>query len=86
MLGRRLGVLKRVQLVAVRDVRVVAGGDVVAGFMVLGSFAVMVRSMLQMFGGFVVMMVRRMLFAHGFPPWQSVTDARNGQRQNRPTA
>jgi hypothetical protein len=63
--GRVFGVFDGVQLVAMRDMRVVAGCHVVARLMVFCRFAVMMRRVVQMLGGFVVMMMRRMFFAHG---------------------
>jgi hypothetical protein len=66
MLGRRLGMMDGVQLVPVRDMRVVAGTDMIARFMVFRRFAVVMRRVIQMFGGLVVVMVRRVFFAHCF--------------------
>jgi hypothetical protein len=58
MLGRVFGVFDGVQLVTMRDMRMVAGRHVVAGFMVFRRFAVVMRRVIQMLGGFVVMMMR----------------------------
>jgi hypothetical protein len=62
-----LRVLDGVQLVAVRQMRMVAGLLVVAGLFVLRSFAMMHGRMFVMLRGFGVMMVDRM-FAHGKSP------------------
>jgi hypothetical protein len=78
MPGRVLGVFDGMQLVTMRDMRVVAGRHMVARLVVFRRFAVMMRGVIQMLGGFMVMMMRRMFFAHGLllrnqrlcPEWQ----------------
>jgi hypothetical protein len=68
VLGRVLGVFQRVELVPVRNMRVVTGGHVVAGLMVLRRFAMMMGGVLEMLGGFVMVVMGRMLFAHWVTP------------------
>jgi hypothetical protein len=65
VLGRVFGVFDGVQLVTMRDMRVVAGRHVVARLMVFRRFAVMMRRVLQVLGSFMMMMMCRMFFAHG---------------------
>jgi len=68
VLGSVLGMFQRVKLVSVRDVRMMTGGDMIAGFMVLRRFAMMMGCMVKMFGGLVVVVMRRMFFAHWVTP------------------
>ncbi len=68
VLGRVLGMFQCVELMSVRDVRVVAGRDVIARLMVLRRFAMMVGGMLKMLRGFVMVVMGRMLFAHWVTP------------------
>jgi hypothetical protein len=56
MLGGVFGVLRRVQMVSVCQVRVVSGCFVVAFKVMLGGFVVMARSVLVMFRCLGVMM------------------------------
>jgi hypothetical protein len=56
MLDRVFGVLDGVQVMAVREVRVVGGFLVVAGLVVRGGFVVMARSVFVMLGCLFVMM------------------------------
>ena len=58
-----LGVFVGVQLVAVRDVRVMAGFLVIARLGVFRRFAVVLRGFLVVPGGFVMVMLDR-VFAH----------------------
>jgi hypothetical protein len=60
-----LGVLDGVQLVAMSQMRVVAGLVVMAGFRVLGGFAVMLGGFVEMLGGFMMMLMNFVLVAHG---------------------
>ena len=53
--------------VAMRAVGVVRGLFVIAGFMMLGGFAVMLRCMLVMFGS-LVMVLYVLVLAHDFSP------------------
>ncbi len=62
--GRVFGMLGRVQLVAMSDVRMVAGFLVITGFGVLGRFAMMLGGVVVVLGGFMVMMVNFVL-GHG---------------------
>jgi hypothetical protein len=65
LLGGVLGVIDGVQLVAVRELGVMAGLLVVARFGVGGGFAVMVGRVLVVLGGLVVV-VMNLVIAHGF--------------------
>jgi hypothetical protein len=65
---RRFGVLDGMQFVPVRNMRVMAGGNVIARFVVLGCLAMVMSRMIEVFGGLVMMMMCRMLFAHWFTP------------------
>jgi hypothetical protein len=65
LLGGVFGVLDRVQLVAMRQVRVVTGFFVLAGFCVLGCFAVMACGLIEVLGRFMVVMMNFVLVAHG---------------------
>jgi hypothetical protein len=60
-----LGVLDRVQLVAVRQVSVMAGFFVLAGFRVFGRFAVMTGGFVEVLGRFMMVMMNFVLVAHG---------------------
>jgi hypothetical protein len=64
LLGRVLGMLDGVQLVAVRKVRVVARLLMVARFSVVGGLAMMLGGVLVVLRGFVVMMMD-VVVAHG---------------------
>jgi hypothetical protein len=68
VLGSMLGVFQRVKLVSVRDVRMMTGGDMIAGFVVLRRFAMMMGCMVEMFCSLVVVVVRRMFFTHWVTP------------------
>lgn len=71
-LGRLAGMVLGLDLVAMGEVGVMAGGFVIALLVVLGRFAMMPGSMLVMLGGLLVVLVRG-FFRHGFP--LCVTDA-----------
>ena len=60
-----LGVLDRVQLVAMRQVGVMAGLFVLAGFRVLGRFAVMPGGFVEVHCRFMMVMMNFVLVAHG---------------------
>jgi hypothetical protein len=60
-----LGVLDCVQLVAMRQVRVMAGFFVLAGFRVLGRFAVMAGGLVEVLRRFMMVMMNFVLVAHG---------------------
>lgn len=60
-LGGMLGVFDRMQLVAVREVRMVTGRFVVAGFGMPCRFAMMLGCLFQMLCSFVMMMMNLML-------------------------
>jgi hypothetical protein len=88
MLGRVLGMFQRVKLVSVCNVRVMAGGNMIAGLMVFRRLAMMMGRVVEMLGSLVVVVMGRMFFAHWITPsWSmTVTGARNGHRQTRPAA
>jgi hypothetical protein len=65
LLCRVLGVLKRVQLVAVRQMGVVAGLFVMTGFRVLGCFAMVAGGLVEMLRRFMMVMMNFVLVAHG---------------------
>ena len=67
-----LGVLDRVQFVTVRQVSVMAGLFVLAGFRVFGRFAVMTGGFVEVFGRFMMVMMNFVLVAHGKAPSSSV--------------
>jgi hypothetical protein len=58
-------VLDRVQLVAMGQVSVMARLFVLAGFRVLGRFAVMPGGLVEVLGRFVMVMMNFVLVAHG---------------------
>jgi hypothetical protein len=60
-----LSVVKRVQLVAVRQMGVMAGLFVLAGFRMLGCFAVMLGGCIEVFRRFMMVMMNFVLVAHG---------------------
>jgi hypothetical protein len=62
-----LGMLDRMQLMAMRQMGVVAGLIVVAGFIVFGGLAVMLGRVLVVLGGFQVVMMDRVLVHFGSP-------------------
>ena len=64
LLGRVLGVLDGVQLVSVREVRMVARLLVVARFGVMRGLAMMLGGVLVVLGGFLVMLMD-VVVAHG---------------------
>lgn len=64
LLGRMLGVFDRMQLVAVREVRMMAGRLVIALLGMLGGFTMMLGRFFQMFCRFVVMMMNLVLSVH----------------------
>jgi hypothetical protein len=59
------GVLDRMQLVAMGQVRVMARLLVVARFGVLGRFAMMLGRLFEVLGRFVVVVMNFVLLAHG---------------------
>ena len=65
LLRRMLSVVKRVQLVAVRQMGVMAGLFVLAGFRMLGRFAVMLGCCVEMLRRFMMVMMNFVLVAHG---------------------
>jgi len=65
LLGRVFSVLARVQPVTMRQVGMVARTLVVAGFGVLGCFAMMLRGRIKVLGCFVMMVMNFVLIAHG---------------------
>lgn len=64
LLGRLFGMFNRMQLVAVRKVRMMTGRLVIALFGVLGGFAMMLSRFFQMLCRFVVMMMNLVLGVH----------------------
>jgi hypothetical protein len=60
-----LGMLDRVQLVAMRQVGVMAGLFVLAGFRVFGRFAMMPGGLVEVLGRFMMVMMNFVLVAHG---------------------
>jgi len=64
LLGRMLGMLDRVKLVAVGQMRMVTGFCVIVSFGMFGRFAMMPGSLFQMFCRFVVMMMNLVLGVH----------------------
>jgi len=55
LFGRALGMLGGVNVVAMRQMRVVSGGFVIARLVMLGSFEVVVSGLLMVFGCLLVM-------------------------------
>jgi hypothetical protein len=66
MLHRVFRMIGGVNVVTVREVRVVSGFFVVAGLVVLGGFMVVARSVFQMLRCLLVMI--GCFVRHGFPP------------------
>jgi hypothetical protein len=64
LLGRMLGMLDRVQLMTVGQMRMMTGRRMIAGLGVLGRFAMMLGSFFQMLRCFVVMMMNLVLGVH----------------------
>ena len=64
-LGRVFSVLARVQPMTMRQVGMVARTLVIAGFGVLGCFAMMLGGRIKVLGCFVVMVMNFVLIAHG---------------------
>jgi hypothetical protein len=64
-LCRKLGVLDRVQLVAVRQVSVMARLFMLTGFRVHGCFAVMPGGLVEVLRCFMMVMMNFVLVAHG---------------------
>ena len=60
-----LGVLDRMQFMAMGQMSVMARFFVLAGFRVLGRFAVMAGSLVEVFGCFMMVMMNFVLVAHG---------------------
>lgn len=54
MFGRLFGVMSRVQMMSVRDVRVMCGLFMLADLVMLGGFAMMARGMFVMLSRFVM--------------------------------
>jgi hypothetical protein len=67
MLARFFGVMRRVQMMTVRDVRVMTRFLMIACLMMLRRFAVMMRGVFMVFGG-MVMMFRALVFCHSLAP------------------
>jgi hypothetical protein len=64
LLGRVFGMFDRVQLVSMRQMRVMTGFVVITILGVLGCFAMMLGSFFQMFCRFVVMMMNLVFGVH----------------------
>jgi hypothetical protein len=79
VLGGLRGVMRGVVHVRMGCVRMMCGGFMAAGFVVLGGLAVMMRGMLMMLSGFVMMFGG--FFRHGGSP--SLARFRAAQRYAR---
>jgi hypothetical protein len=64
LLGRMLGMLDRMKLVAVGQMRMMTGRSMVTSLSVPGCFAMMLGGLFQMFCRFVVMMMNLVFGAH----------------------
>ena len=65
LLGSVFGVFDRMQLVAVGQVRMVAGLVVIACFGMFGRCAMVLGGLIEVLGGFVMVMMNFVLVAHG---------------------
>jgi hypothetical protein len=68
VLGRFLGVMRGMGMMSLRYLGVVRGFFVIAGFVMLGSFPVMIGRVLMMIGGFRVVMCS--FLRHGCFPFE----------------
>ncbi len=79
MFARLFGVVDGVGGVTVRDVGMVPGLDVVAGFMMFSGFAVMLGGMFMMLGGLKMMRCALVIIHSGGAPLKDGIEVRIGR-------